>query len=228
MPRASRLRPARSPEAPLSASSCLRLPGASARLGPSAAWVALTGHMGLVFHIWPASAPQGPYGVGCCVGRLQPYVCRLRPYVCSLQPYLTGSSGSRTRPTCRRCSAPSRCSCLAPRCAFNPCPSRSRSLNPSPNFDPPDPEDNPNHNPHPNQAPPSSPPPVEEGCRSGPCGPRWRLITVARDHVGPVRGCGAAPRLGQGRRLYGAHLTFTHTPGAALGRSGDGDSREIG
>ena len=46
-----RLRPAGSPEAPLSAGPCLRLPGASGSLGQSAAWAALAGHIGLVFHI---------------------------------------------------------------------------------------------------------------------------------------------------------------------------------
>ena len=46
-----RPRPAGSPEAPSSARSCLRLPRASASLGQSAAWAALAGHIGLVFHI---------------------------------------------------------------------------------------------------------------------------------------------------------------------------------
>eukprot|EP00964_Phaeocystis_antarctica_P025385 scaffold14265_cov58-Phaeocystis_antarctica.AAC.4 len=46
-----RPRPAGSPEAPFSARPCLRLPRASASLGQSAAWAALAGHIGLVFHI---------------------------------------------------------------------------------------------------------------------------------------------------------------------------------
>ena len=46
-----RPRPAGSPEAPPSARACLRLPRASASLGQSAAWAALAGHIGLVFHI---------------------------------------------------------------------------------------------------------------------------------------------------------------------------------
>eukprot|EP00964_Phaeocystis_antarctica_P092546 scaffold59540_cov58-Phaeocystis_antarctica.AAC.2 len=43
------LRPAGSPEAPLSARPRLRLPRASAGLGQSAAWAALVAHSGLKF-----------------------------------------------------------------------------------------------------------------------------------------------------------------------------------
>ena len=43
--------PAGSPEAPLSARACPRLPQAPASLGQPAAWAVLAGHMGLVFHI---------------------------------------------------------------------------------------------------------------------------------------------------------------------------------
>ena len=46
-----RLRPAGSPEASLSASSCSRLPRASVSLGQSAAWAALSGHIGLFFSL---------------------------------------------------------------------------------------------------------------------------------------------------------------------------------
>eukprot|EP00964_Phaeocystis_antarctica_P134267 scaffold98531_cov69-Phaeocystis_antarctica.AAC.1 len=49
--RGLRPRPAGSPEAPFSTRSCLRLPRTSASLGQSAAWAALAGHIGLVFHI---------------------------------------------------------------------------------------------------------------------------------------------------------------------------------
>eukprot|EP00964_Phaeocystis_antarctica_P037226 scaffold21268_cov60-Phaeocystis_antarctica.AAC.1 len=55
-----RPRPAGSPEAPSSARSCLRLPRASASLGQSAAWAALAGHIGLVFHIGATIGPRGP------------------------------------------------------------------------------------------------------------------------------------------------------------------------
>eukprot|EP00964_Phaeocystis_antarctica_P065103 scaffold39225_cov60-Phaeocystis_antarctica.AAC.2 len=58
--RVLRPRPAGSPEAPFSARSCLRLPRASASLGQSAAWVALTGHIGLVFHIGAKSESMLP------------------------------------------------------------------------------------------------------------------------------------------------------------------------
>ena len=43
-----RLRPAGSPEAPVSTKACLRLPQAPASLGQPATWAALTGHVGRV------------------------------------------------------------------------------------------------------------------------------------------------------------------------------------
>ena len=46
-----RPRPAGSPEASFSARPCSRLPRTSASLGQSAAWAALAGHIGLVFHL---------------------------------------------------------------------------------------------------------------------------------------------------------------------------------
>eukprot|EP00964_Phaeocystis_antarctica_P086413 scaffold54714_cov59-Phaeocystis_antarctica.AAC.3 len=52
------LRPAGSPEAPLSARSCLRLPPASASLGQSVHRAALAGHPGLVFDIGAAAWPM--------------------------------------------------------------------------------------------------------------------------------------------------------------------------
>ena len=59
-----RPRPAGSPEAPFSARSCLRLPRASASLGQSAAWAALAGHIGHVFHIGVYPGGRGDNGTG--------------------------------------------------------------------------------------------------------------------------------------------------------------------
>ena len=57
-----RARPAGSLEAPFSARSCLRLPRASASLGQSAAWAALAGHIGLVFHLGDFGGMRGVVG----------------------------------------------------------------------------------------------------------------------------------------------------------------------
>ena len=54
------LRPAGSPQAPLSARSRLRLPHALASLGQSVAWAALAGHIGLVFDVGAQAVRGAP------------------------------------------------------------------------------------------------------------------------------------------------------------------------
>eukprot|EP00964_Phaeocystis_antarctica_P056850 scaffold33579_cov58-Phaeocystis_antarctica.AAC.3 len=61
-----------SPGAPFRARSCLRLPRASASLGQSAAWAALTGHTGLGFSI--AACPSRPSS------SMPAPTCRCRPH----------------------------------------------------------------------------------------------------------------------------------------------------
>eukprot|EP00964_Phaeocystis_antarctica_P001421 scaffold743_cov47-Phaeocystis_antarctica.AAC.2 len=182
--------------------------------------------------IWPASRPLGPYGVGCCVGRLQPYACRLQPYVAGSSP-CQKQAGFGQLALRRLLSAPDHASgCPArrhasahqprgqqriphaatlcvqsatlssrqqriPHAAYLPqmlsslalqLPGvRHRGLEPrlaDPRQNPrlADPRQNPrlaDPRQDPRLADPRQAtfvlPPVEEGCTSGPCGPRWRL-----------------------------------------------------
>ena len=98
-----RLRPAGSPEATISASSCLRLPGAPASLGQSAACAALAGHTGRVFDAGVASERQVALAASSLACRLRDRARRrARPAGAAAERDVRGARARRERELLRR------------------------------------------------------------------------------------------------------------------------------
>eukprot|EP00964_Phaeocystis_antarctica_P160255 scaffold131735_cov24-Phaeocystis_antarctica.AAC.2 len=82
------LRPAGSPEAPVSARACLKLPGRSASPGQSAAWATLAGHTGLGFDTGRRLFLSSPWRGGCSArGRRAGHRCGSQGPACQAAPH---------------------------------------------------------------------------------------------------------------------------------------------